>query len=144
MSFDPRQHSRAADGRFIEKVGSAAEVSLGPAHSTRHDEANLLTLPRGGIRKDDRLTASDVSRIRDYLDRHDIVFVENKQTGIAQNGEYGTADQALADLIIAARNHEQDNRFNEDENSAARELFGDEYQSLVNPQRTFWEQMRGF
>lgn len=153
MTFDPAQHNRASDGRFTEKTGTAAEVSLGPTPPTRRElraVTDVFVLPRGGVRKDERLTTSDMTRIRDYLDRHDIVFAEKgkKKSSLdadaAEDGAYGTADQALADLIIAARNHEKDNRFNEEEYATARELFGDEYQAIVNPKRTFWEQVRGF
>lgn len=153
MTFDPTQHNRASDGRFTEKTGSAAEVSLGQTPPTRRElraVTDVFVLPRGGVRKDERLTASDTARIRDYLDRHDIVFAENgkKKSDVdaeaAESGAYGTADQALADLIIATRNYEKDNRFNEEEYTTARELFGNEYQAIVNPKRTFWEQFRGF
>lgn len=155
MTFDPSQHARSSDGRFTEKTGAPSEISLDAPQSRRaRREAQVQTdtfvLPRGTVKKNEMLTASDISRIRDYLDRKDIVFAENGKktsdldTGEVTLGKHGTADQAIADLVVAARSHERDDRFNEEEYETARELFGDEYEAIVNPKRTFWEQFRGF
>jgi hypothetical protein len=111
---------------------------------------DVFKLPRGGVAKNERLTPSDTVRIRSFLDRHDIVFAEmgkkqsEKKAEDAESGAYGTADQAIADVVLAARAYERDNRVGEEEHAIARELFGDEYQSIVNPKRSFWEQVRGF
>ncbi len=155
MTFDPTQHNRAADGRFSEKTGAPSEVSLGAPQSRRarrelRPVTDVFELPRGGIGKNERLTASDMKRIHEFLDRNDIVFAENGKTKSdldadeVEGGAFGTADQAVADIVLAARLHEKDNRVNEAEYVAARELFGNQYQDIVNPKRTFWEQWRGF
>lgn len=158
MSFDEVSVRRDGEGRFSEKSGSAPEVAL--SSPTPHiPRGHTLFENRGqSWRKYGGWSQDDIDRIDRFVERHQM-RVTGKSSGHAtEEGvlyekvryhmadgrviEAGTseghlaAQQAVAGLVYGARQYRdfpQSRRYYADRERRARETFGAEYDSMVNP-----------
>lgn len=154
MTFDETGVSRTADGRFVEKQGSKAEVRLStPQGHVVFKDTHI------GWKLNNAMSPEDVARIHEFVHRKGMRVTARVKT--SSDGEsvykklrYRLADgqvikvdshtdeispqRAVAQHIYNARLRRDslaDNQDSSRDEQIARELFGDEYDALVNPSR---------
>jgi hypothetical protein len=157
MTFDETTVSRATDGRFAEKQGSKSEVHLGTEAPHGHVVFKDTHI---GWRLNNALSPEDVARIHEFVHRNRMsVTAKVEETGDGEQvytklryrltgGRVIKASGPPTDEISPQRavaQHIYDARLRRDslsddqdssrDEQVARELFGDEYDALVNPTR---------
>lgn len=151
------EQGRETDGRFAHKTGSSPEVSLTPMPDVR-GKMSRTRYPAAGPAMDRKdLAPSDHKRIAEFISNNDVsvmgtgysgaerTFFVNGQVVSANGGAaYRDTEQALANVVARARVHQNDDRAHEAEYEQAKEIFGDRFESIVNPKRSFWEQVQGY
>lgn len=155
------EQGRETDGRFAHKRGSSPDVTLAPRATPMpdvHAEDARIRYPSKGPAVDKAdLSPSDRERIGAFVKDNKVsvigtgysgaerqFFVNGKSISANGGAAYRGAEQAVQNIVVRARIHQNDDRAHLAEYRQAQEMFGDDFESIVNPTRSFWERVRGY